>query len=164
MARLIYTDFSNYGVIKELFKGKEVTFVYDENDSDKLRDMKVNEVFITSEEAHMRAYDYRSKLDSGIALYIDSPLSCKRTLIQALGRVGRYAQRCKRFIRSDIDPVSPEKNAMIKKIIAKKIEKKVEEVDQRKRDKKILFKTDTRITRAAKKAVSNQKQAKLFFN
>lgn len=157
MARLIYTDFCNYGAIKELFKGKGVTFVPDENDSEKLRGMKANEVFLTSDEAHMRAYDYRSKLDSGIALYIDSPLSCKRTLIQALGRVGRYAQSCKRFIRSDIDPVNPEKNAMIKSIIAKKIDKKVEDEAQRKRDKKILFKTDTRITRATKKVVSNLK-------
>ena len=107
MARLIYTDWSNYATIKELFKGKGLELLYDENNSDKLRNMEPNQVFITSDEAHMRAYDYRSKLDSGIALYIDSPLSCKRTLIQALGRVGRYAQRCKRFIRSDIDCVSP---------------------------------------------------------
>ena len=98
MARLIFTKFQNYPAIRELFKGKEVTIEPDENDTKKLRSMDPNQVFVTSDEAHMRAYDYRSIMDSGIALFIDSPLSCKRTLIQALGRVGRYAQKCKRFI------------------------------------------------------------------
>ena len=91
MAKLIYTDFSCYASIKELFKGKQVSLFCDENDSDKLRVIEANHVFVTSDEAYMRAYDYSAKENSGIALFLDRPLSCKRTLIQALGRVGRYA-------------------------------------------------------------------------
>lgn len=61
MARLIYTNWDNYSDIRELFRGKQVTLIPDENDSDKLRRMEPNHVFYTNEEAHMRAYDYRSK-------------------------------------------------------------------------------------------------------
>ena len=70
-----------------------------------LRSIEANHVFLISDEAKMRGYDYRAKEESGIALFLDKPLSCKRTLIQALGRVGRYAQNCKRFIKDGMNPI-----------------------------------------------------------
>jgi hypothetical protein len=151
MARLIYTSIDNYAEIRDLFKGKQVTLVPDENASDKLREMESNHVFYTSVENYMRAYDYRSKEDSGIALFLDTPLSCKRTLIQALGRVGRYAQRCKRFVKEGIEPVDREMNAKIKATIAAKIQGKLEAEAARKRDVKAAEKEAKRQTRAAAK-------------
>ena len=105
MARLIYTDFENFFYIKSFFQDEGVIFHYDVDDSNLLRNIEANHVFLISDEAKMRGYDYCAKEESGIALFLDKSLSCKRTLIQALGRVGRYAQNCKRFINEKRNPI-----------------------------------------------------------
>ena len=87
--------------------------------------MKPADVLVTSDESHMRAYDYRAVDGLGIALFIDKPLSCKRTLIQALGRVGRYGEPCRRFIRTGMKPIDAAENAKINMRISEKIEEKL---------------------------------------
>ena len=70
----------------------------------------------------MRAHDYRATDgSSGIALFIDKPLSCKRTFLQALGRVGRYGQVCRRFVRQGLDIIDKDEYAKVKLCIANKI-------------------------------------------
>ena len=46
-------------------------FQYDVEDSNMLRSIEANHVFIISDEAKMRGYDYRAKEESGIALFLD---------------------------------------------------------------------------------------------
>ena len=49
----------------------------------------------------MRGLDYRTNLPEGIALLIAKSCSSQRAYKQALGRVGRYGSKCKRFIMKD---------------------------------------------------------------
>ena len=95
MAKLVYTDFSSYAEVRDLLNHSSVKIrhkiIHDEFDSKILSAMAPDQVLVTSDESLMRAYDYRAVCDAGIALYLDRPLSCRRTLLQALGRVGRYA-------------------------------------------------------------------------
>ena len=70
----------------------------------------------------MRAHDYRATDDNtGIALFIDKPLSCKRTFLQALGRVGRYGQPCKRLVRKGLNIIDMEESARVKQRIDEKM-------------------------------------------
>ena len=84
--------------------------------------MNPNDVFVTSDEGLMRAHDYRAiNGNSGIALFIDKALSCNRTFKQALGRVGRYGQVCRRFVRSGLEIIDRDENAKVQQCIDEKM-------------------------------------------
>ena len=51
----------------------------------------------------MRAYDYRAYDAEGLALFIDKQLMNRRTFIQALGRVGRFGEKCVRCVSSELE-------------------------------------------------------------
>ena len=75
----------------------------------------------------MRGVDYRSGDGSGISLLLARDLPNQRAYVQALGRVGRYAETCKRFAQEGIQLVNNKdeiKNLhKIKDAVAKKNEK-----------------------------------------
>ena len=58
----------------------------------------------------MRGRDYRSNADEGVALLICSDFPSKRLYQQALGRVGRYGEPCKRARLQGFDPVNAHEN------------------------------------------------------
>ena len=144
MARLIYTDFDSYAAVRNLFsgRGEPVVLEWDEGDSRRLAaGLAPGHVLVTSDESLMRACDYRAVRDDvGIALFLDRPLSCRRTLLQALGRVGRYAQACKRFARTGLELVDPNENARIRMRVADKIRRTLDDESRRKREKKAAAK------------------------
>ena len=115
--------------------------------------MKTNDVFVTSDEAYMRGHDY--KMDDsnkeGIALFLQKPFSCKRTFLQALGRVGRYGEPCKRYVKKDLEIINSEEFARSKLCISNKIQLALEQEATRKRDLKAAANNAKRQTRAAAK-------------
>ena len=120
MAKLIFTSTSGYNRVTKLFGKANVKM--DITDSSQLRNMKPIDIFVTSDESFMRAHDYRATDgNSGIALFIDKPLSCRRTFLQALGRVGRYGQVCRRFVREGLEIIDKVEYAKVKLCIANKI-------------------------------------------
>ena len=74
-------------------------------------------LFVTLDEL-MRGLDYRTDEDCpetlGISLLIMSDLQSQRALIQALGRVGRFGEACRRFVWQGLrEPVNQAGNAKI---------------------------------------------------
>ena len=70
-------------------------------DLEKIQRLTSYDFLIVTEEILMRGVDYRCS--NGIDIFIDTPLSNERAYIQALGRVGRCDDECKRYVRSDLD-------------------------------------------------------------
>ena len=102
MAKLIYTNEESYATVKADLGEENVK--EDITDPTSLKSMKAGDAFITSKEGNMRAHDYRAlDCNSGIALFIEKPLSCRRILVQAFGRVGRYGQPCRRFVKKGLE-------------------------------------------------------------
>ena len=97
-AKLIYVDVeSQAGLIAEILN-LELCYEVNATDTAKLRQMEAGCVFVVTDSALMRGFDYRAADHrQGISLLVAKPLSCTRTLLQAYGRVGRYGQACRRF-------------------------------------------------------------------
>ena len=74
---------------------------------------------VQTDETLMRGIDYCTTHPEGIALLIAKPCSSKRAYHQALGRVGRYGAKCKRFIIRETVPVDVnQENALATKLAA----------------------------------------------
>lgn len=65
-------------------------------DAKKLKTLGPSTCIIQTQADSMRGVDYRST--DGISLLIAKPLQSKRAYEQALGRVGRYDEKCKRYL------------------------------------------------------------------
>ena len=114
MARLVFTEETNL----ESFKSQAETALggsieIKKNFSDNLheiRDMKANSLWLVSDPALMRGFDYSCK--SGIALLIAAPLPSRRDYRQALGRCQRYQQSAdKRFLLDSLPETVDEAQA-----------------------------------------------------
>ena len=58
------------------------------------------------DQRHARGIDFRAATEDGISLLITCPVNSDRALVQLLGRVGRYGQRCSRFLLDTVkEPV-----------------------------------------------------------
>ena len=92
-------------------------------DLEKLRSLTKDSVVIVTKQELMRGVDYRiaeeaRKDTDGISLLIHNTFDSRRSYIQGLGRVGRYNEKCQRFLHTSIkDP--PVDNAKAHKINAK---------------------------------------------
>ena len=64
----------------------------------RLRATTASEVLVVTKPYLMRGFDYRSADGKGIALMMCLGFDTRRGYIQALGRVGRFNDPCKRFI------------------------------------------------------------------
>ena len=60
--------------------------------------MADSDVFFVSTSTLMRGFDYHSSSDKGVALLVAHHLPSPRSVRQALGRVGRGGQTCRRFL------------------------------------------------------------------
>ena len=67
--------------------------------------MKPTDTFVQTKEWLMRGLDYGTEEPQGVAVLIAKSFASTRALQQALGRVGRYGAKFKRFQLSDIDGV-----------------------------------------------------------
>ena len=74
-----------------------------------LLNMLPTTAIVQTEETLMRGIDYSTTHPEGIALLIAKSCSSTRAYHQALGRVGRYGAKCKRFILEETVPVDIEK-------------------------------------------------------
>jgi hypothetical protein len=93
-AKLIYGDNIN---AKDPLFGNYLVRVDEERTSEILK-LDKNDVLIVTKPHLMRGLDYRSTEDGGIALFITKKFPSKRTFKQALGRVGRFDEPCKRYM------------------------------------------------------------------
>jgi hypothetical protein len=69
---------------------------------DAILNLNKNDVIIINKPNLMRGLDYRSVEKEGIALLVAKKFSSKRTYKQALGRVGRFGEPCKRYKSKDV--------------------------------------------------------------
>jgi hypothetical protein len=72
---------------------------------DSIRHMQASDAYTVTDKQLMRGFDYRTECEMGIALLIMRPFESHRAFHQALGRVGRYGQPCKRFLLEGLTPV-----------------------------------------------------------
>ena len=56
-----------------------------------------NDVLVVTDPRLMRGFDYRTADKKGIALMLCLGFDTRRGYVQALGRVGRFGDPCKRF-------------------------------------------------------------------
>ena len=103
-AKLIYGD--TIGAEDPIFNDYRVRT--NEVDTEALRALGKNDVLIVNDSQLMRGLDYRSAEPGGIALLLTKRFPSKRTFKQALGRVGRFDEPCKRYhydsIANLVDP------------------------------------------------------------
>ena len=57
----------------------------------------------------MRGFDYRAP-DNGISLVIARSFTTERELHQAMVRVGRHGDKCKRYNVAEVDEINKEEN------------------------------------------------------
>jgi hypothetical protein len=76
------------------------TVYFNCTDTATLRNLKADDVVLVSRDFLMRGYDYRSSSPKGIALLIAKPSNNRRAVVQAMGRVGRYGEACRRYLLS----------------------------------------------------------------
>ena len=62
------------------------------------------------DQRHSRGVDFRAATEDGISLLVTSQLPNERALKQLLGRVGRYGQRCSRFLLDTVETVVDQAN------------------------------------------------------
>ena len=62
-----------------------------------LRSTVASDVLVVTEPRLMRGFDYRAADKKGIALMLCLGFDTQRGYIQALGRVGRFGDSCRRF-------------------------------------------------------------------
>ena len=68
-----------------------------------------NGVLMVTDPLRMRGLDYRS--ETGFTLVIATPFPNTRALVQGLGRVGRYAEPCERYVVPELNPVDNDAQA-----------------------------------------------------
>ena len=68
-------------------------------------DAKPGYLLIITDEVLMRGFDYRAPTN-GIELLLARDFACERHLVQALGRVGRHYDPCRRFRLTGLTPVN----------------------------------------------------------
>ena len=68
----------------------------DEDQLKLLRSLKAGDCCLVTKVSLMRGYDYKCP-QSGIALFVGKMFAHRREVSQALGRVGRYSEPCRRF-------------------------------------------------------------------
>ena len=71
-----------------------------EADTAALQNLTRRDVLVVTEPALMRGFDYRCS--TGIALLVARAFDGQRAYFQALGRVGRYGEPCRRVRDSDL--------------------------------------------------------------
>ena len=98
MGKLIYVGSSDahVAVAEELAAQHKLQVMKDESNVSVLRQTTQQTVHIVTQARLMRGFDYRSSDNAGIALLICVQFDSKRAVYQALGRVGRYGDPCKR--------------------------------------------------------------------
>ena len=68
-------------------------------DLNRLKRLSSHDLLLVTDPILMRGVDYRVKTGTmGISLLIMSDFANRRAFVQALGRVGRFNERCKRFV------------------------------------------------------------------
>jgi hypothetical protein len=70
--------------------------------------IKKGSLILVSDSKYMRGYDYRS--EEGLALFIAKSFENAREAQQGLGRVGRFGDPCKRYIKEGVNLVDTTKN------------------------------------------------------
>ena len=105
-AKLIYISAAEIEDFLEDF-GTDATIPYNCEDLEKLRSLTKDSVVIVTKQELMRGVDYRiaeeaRKDTDGISLLIHNTFDSKRSYIQGLGRVGRYNEKCHRFLHTSI--------------------------------------------------------------
>ena len=71
-----------------------------------LRNMTAKDVMVVTDPRLMRGFDYRSADKKGIALILCLGFDTQRGYRQALGRVGRFGDPCRRFTLFDQEMVN----------------------------------------------------------
>ena len=59
-------------------------------------------MLVVTESSLMRGLDYQTNEPDGIALLLAEPFASPRALKQALGRVGRFDEPCKRYMLESV--------------------------------------------------------------
>ena len=62
----------------------------------------------------MRGTDFRAPT-TGLALVMDRGLESERDVQQALGRVGRFGEKCRRLAVTDVNLIDPDLNLKLKR-------------------------------------------------
>ena len=91
-AKLIYGDFNAGDVLLKDYRVR-----VDVEETVAIRTLIKEDVLIVTDPKLMRGLDYRSAEPEGMALLLTKQFPSKRTLKQALGRVGRFDEPCKRY-------------------------------------------------------------------
>ena len=97
MAKLIYTtEPKHIETVEKICTARGLVCSPNVTDAAKLRSLQSCDVLLVSDPLLLRGFDFRS--DSGVALLLATPLDSKRAFMQALGRVGRMGEKCKRIL------------------------------------------------------------------
>jgi hypothetical protein len=139
-AKLIYGD--NINAKDPLFIKYKVRVRVDEDTVGEILKLDRNDVLIATQPHLMRGLDYRSTEDEGIALFITKNFPSRRTFKQALGRVGRFDEPCKRYMLPSLeDGVDFAKRMQFTGLLNGIAEKAKKKNAQKKREKKAEMKT-----------------------
>jgi len=99
-ARLVFVHADKLANVESICKERGLIYKVNCSNLSELRNLKPKMVCAVTDPRLMRGFDYKSS--NGIALYMGRKVSCLRDQTQALTRVGRYAERCRRFAETDL--------------------------------------------------------------
>ena len=107
-------------------------------DLHRLKNLTKDDTMVVTDAELMRGVDYRSS--TGISLLIMGPFASTRAFVQGLGRVGRYTERCQRFLHRDLQsPVDANSQAGIIGLLKSRSKKST---NLSRRDEMMLFGPD----------------------
>ena len=102
-ARLVFVHEDKLAVVEAICKERGLIYKKNCSKLSELRALKPKTVCAVTEGRLMRGFDYRSNnKQHGIALYMGRKVNCLRDQTQALTRVGRYGERCRRYAEPEL--------------------------------------------------------------
>jgi len=99
-ARLVFVHEDKIADVEALCKSRGLTYMKNCSKLSVLRKLGPKMVCAVTESRLMRGFDYKSS--NGIALYMGRKVNCLRDQTQAMTRVGRYGERCRRFAEPEL--------------------------------------------------------------
>lgn len=98
--RLLYVEHSEIDAIQRICEERGLPHKHNCRDLSILKNLQKKTVLIVTDAELLRGFDYRCSF--GIVLFMGSAVDSSRALHQALCRVGRYGEYCKRFCKPDL--------------------------------------------------------------
>ena len=120
MGLLVYCSEEDIEKYKALAEKEELEVHVNLNEIEKIRSLGSNDCILQSKEELMRGVDYNCK-PNGLKLLIATDFSSDRSLMQGLGRVGRYGEMCRRYVVPTLTLVNQTKSIQLAGLLRKNI-------------------------------------------